>query len=565
MTFSFWRVLFLAGLSGVLLHLAFPPWNFEVLVWVWLLPLLSILWPLREHHAAPRRPFWIGWWAGWCFFLPNVSWVRHSARVIHGAEDHQWIGWGPELLGAAAVVGLAGYLSLYFALWAWFVCRHARPREDRFSRGTSWASAIESLRCAALAGAAWVACEWLRGWMLSGFGWNGLGVGLHRNLALIQVVDWVGIAGLSFLPVFIACVAWNNVVRLVRHWGGASIQRSRLDFTVAMIVLLGVAVYGMFRMANEREISDTISVRTLLVQPNVGQVERWSGNDILGLYQQLSDRTRLYAEARNGKSPFDLVVWPESAVPVPLNLNEDDENFHRQFFDDLLGTGRFAVLTGAVTDASGDQMHNSALLLDGGYENRQESPKIHLVPFGEFLPFRSQLVFMEAIFGAILPGDFAPGSSYEPMILRTAAEPVDLIPLVCFEDTVGRFARRLVRPRPQILANLTNDGWFLQSAETEIHLINSIFRAVELRRPMLRAANTGVSCLIDTTGRITQRLADPVTKNSFIEGCLPGVIEVSRAGEMTFYARFGDVFAWLCFGLTVGTVVVGKLRKRRKN
>lgn len=554
------RPLALALLSGAALHFAFPPWNLEVLAWVGLLPLLALLWPLGGEAARQgvKRPFLTGYLAGLAFFFLDVAWVRHSARVIHGALDHEWIGWGPELLGAAAVTGLAGYLSLYVGLWAWLVVRWGSPRVERLTGGSAAESTLESLRCGVLAAAAWVGCEWLRGWVLTGFGWNGLGVALHRNTALIQIADVVGVTGLSFLPVFLAAIGWINAIRLVRQWRGEGTVRTRLDFTLAMVLLLAVAVYGLLRIRAPLP-EPALEVRTLLVQPHVPQAVRWAGEDFMGIYQRLHDRTLLYAEARHGEaSPMDLVVWPENAVPVMLDLDEQAVTFHRQFFDDVLGKGSFSLLTGVGTRADGEeQFHNSALLFERGFDQQQRAHKRHLVPFGEYLPFRKELAFMETLFGGILPGDFRPGESSEPLRMTLkGAEKVDLIPLICFEDTVGRLARQFARPAPQILANVTNDGWFLQSRETQVHLANAIFRAVELRRPMLRAANTGVSCFIDPLGRVTSRLEDPVTGTSFLEGCLPGVIRVPVSGEMTFYARYGDAFALGCLAWCGGALLL---------
>jgi apolipoprotein N-acyltransferase len=563
-----------ALLSGFLLHLAFPGTNLEVFAWIWLLPLLSILWPLNPDTPPLRRPFLTGYLTGLAFFIPDVAWVRHSSRVIHGAIDNQWAGWGPELLGAGAVLGLAGILSGYFGLWTWFVARHASPRTAPLSQSTSTASTLESLRCAALAAAAWVATEWLRGWIFTGFGWNGLGVALHRNTALIQIADLVGVTGLAFVPIFIACVAWINLIRLTRHWRGTSTIRTRLDFTLAMVLLISVALYGIARIRDhDTSTSPTLTVRTLLVQPNVPQAVRWAGNDTLALYRRLDERTRLYAEARNDlPSPIDLVVWPENAIPIMLDLDAETIDFHRSFLTAVLGTSDFTLLTGVGTRAKEpEQFHNSAVLFHGSYDNQQRAHKQHLVPFGEYLPFRDQLPFMQTLLGDLLPGDFRPGTSTEPLTANIGKaapdsaekQPIDLIPLICFEDTVGRVARKFIRPGPQILANITNDGWFLQSHETQIHLNNARFRAIELRRPMLRAANTGVTCYIDPLGRITSQLQDPTTASTFIEGCLPANLPVPLEGEMTFYARHGDTFALTCLALTLALPLL-KTRPKRK-
>ena len=524
------------ALGGALLALAYPGWNWEPAVWLWLFPVLAVLWPCTRSGQAPhgRRAFALGLTAGLGFWLPNLVWLRHSSRVLAGARDATWIGWGPELLGAAAVLGLALVCSLYWGLWAWFTARVARPDPSRLAQGSWQTTTWHSLRAALLTAAAWTACEWLRGTTLfNGFGWNGLGVGLHQNRVLIQAADLVGVTGLSFLPVFVCATAWNTVSRLIRGYRGEGSCRSRLDLTLALLLLLGVAAYGLRQL--NRDPGETVPVRTVLVQPNVAQVDAWSGRLDEQTYRRLHDFTRLYAEARDGGSPVDLVIWPESALPRPYT---EDPEWHDRFFNDLLSAGDFSLLTGSEIYLETGS-HVSALLLRGNASNRQQYDKIHLVPFGEYLPFREIPPF--SWLRGVLPGDFQPGTAAEP--LRLEKPEIDIIPLICFEDTVGRLARRFVRDSPQLIVNLTNDGWFLQSLETEVHLINAMFRAIELRRPMVRAANTGVSCFIDATGRILASLADPNGGSSFVEGCLPGEIAVPRHPPMTFYARHGDAFA----------------------
>lgn len=544
---SRWLPYLLAPLSGGLLALAYPGWNFEAALWFWQLPLLAVLWPWRPA-ASPPRPFRLGFLAGLAFFIPTLFWVRHSSRVISGAVDGRWIGWGPELLGLAAVFGLAAYGALFFGLWAWFARRLARPDPAVLSGATWQTSTLHSLSRAALAAAAWTACEWLRATViLGGFGWNGLGVALHQNLVLMQAADLVGVTGLSFLPVLVSCTAWNTLTRLVRSFRGEGACRSRLDFTVALVLLLAAAGYGLLRLGQPA--GETVTVRTLLVQPNVAQVDAWSGRVSERTYQRLHDFTRLYAEARNGRSPVDLVIWPESALPVHLLGRPEEFGLprHEDYFNQLLGLGDFSLLTGTEIHRDDGANHVSAVLMRGRYAPWQEYHKMHLVAFGEYLPLRQIPPF--SWLREVLPGDFTPGIRAEP--LQLAQPEVQIIPLICFEDTVGRLARRFVRDAPQMIVNISNDGWFLDSVETEVHLANARFRAVELRRPMCRATNTGISCFIDTRGRVTARLADPETGSSFLEGCLPGEVRVPKTAEATVYARWGDAFAQAMLGLAL--------------
>lgn len=545
-------------LSGTLLVFAFPRWDQEWVVWLWLLPLLAVLW----GKAEVRRPFWCGHAAGLAFFIPNLWWVRHSSRVLAGAVDHSWIGFGPELMGFGAVIGLSGFCAVYFGLWSWFVHHHARPDIQKLTQGRWQTSTVESLRCAFLAAAAWVACEWLRSTtVFTGFGWNGLGVALHQNRVLIQNADLVGVMGLAFLPVFIACTGWNTLYRMTSLYRGTGICRTRLDFTLALVVLLAAAGYGLMKITANP--APSVSVRTLLVQPNVSQVDAWSGRIAPQVYERLSRLTRLYAETRNGRSDIDLVIWPESALPVHLNGQPERWGLpkHDDFFNALLATGSFSLLTGTEiydTPEHGPGGHVSAVLFSRNYADRQEYHKVHLVPFGEYLPLGSVPPF--SLLRSVIPGDFTPGTSTEPLQLENPK--VEIIPLICFEDTVGRLARRFVRAVPQMIVNITNDGWFLQSEQMEVHTANAKFRAIELRRPMVRATNTGVTCFIDTFGTVTHRLADPETGSTLLEGCLPGEVRVPTEPEMTLYALNGDWFALICLSLCVFTLFIRRFSRR---
>ncbi|MBK8092750.1 MAG: apolipoprotein N-acyltransferase [Verrucomicrobiaceae bacterium] len=527
-------------MSGGMLVFAFPGWNWQLAVWVWVLPLLAVLWPFG-YLKFQSSNFKSGYLAGLAFFLPNLFWIRHSSRVMMGgARDGAWAGWGPELLGLGAWIGLSAYCAVYFGLWAWFVARFARPNATTLTRDAWWASTLHSLRCAGLAAGAWVVCEWLRSTtVFTGFGWNGLGVAFHQNAALMQPADLVGVMGLSFLPIFVACTGWNVITRFVAVHRGDGTSRTRVDFTVAMVLVLLSVAYGMLRV-NEIHKSRP-KLRVTMVQPNVAQVDAMTGAVAPRTYERLRDFTRLYAKSS------DLVIWPESALPAHLHY---DLAMHEMFFKDTLGTEPFALLTGTEIRQPGQPDYNSAILMRGSLQNRQEHHKVHLVPFGEFLPLREYWPF--SMLRPLFPGDFAFGPKTEPLRLD---EKMSLIPLICFEDTVGRVARKFVRAEPQIIVAISNDGWFIDSIETELHLANAKFRAVELRRPMARCSNIGVTCFIDAYGRESSRLHDPETGDTFIEGVLPGEMD-AHFSEITFYARYGDVFALAMLAICLVTILL---------
>jgi apolipoprotein N-acyltransferase len=558
----------LALAGGFALTFAYPRWNVGIMAWIWIFPVLYALWSERLFKLEPkksrvRQGFKVGLVAGLAFFIPNLAWVRHSSRVIYGALGNEWMGWGPELMGMGAVLGLSLYLSLYWGLWGAFAATVGRPRisadgtSTEGDSGKFFSVSLESLRAAALTAGMWVACEWLRGIVMTGFGWNGLGVGLRPNIALIQSADLVGVTGLSFLPVFLAAIVYNTVLRF-RQEVRTSRVRPHADFFCGIALLLANFGYGAYHLSRPR--GETLPLNLMMVQQNLPQGEKFlargTGQGVEDIYQELGKLTLLFSR-KDQENPPHLVIWPESALPFRFH----DPN-HIPFLNDVLSTGDFSLLTGTDIEVPGEPIYTGAALLRGTFDNHHLYRKVHLVPFGEYLPLR-EVPLVRALLGNVLPGDFHSGTSTEPLILEKPAN-VQIIPLVCFEDTVGRLARKFVREAPQLIVNLTNDGWFLQSEENEVHLANAVFRSIELRRPMARACNTGVTCVVDAQGRIPRggKLVD--AKGSvFTKGVLNQTLLIEKRPETTFYAKYGDVFSIAMVAL-VGLAALGHWVRGRK-
>ncbi len=217
---------------------------------------------------------------------------------------------------------------------------------------------------------------------------------------------------------------------------------------------------------------------------------------------------------------------------------------------------------GTIDEENGD-VYNAALLVSDGGERVQVYRKLHLVPFGEYVPGRHRVPLLARIVGDQVPGDFKAGKDYTVFELTNGD--VKVAPLICFEDTIGELTRRFVLPSENtpganLLVDITNDGWFLHSAGSHQHLANAIFRCVETRRPMVRAANTGVTCFVNEFGRVTQKLQDD-TGSTFTEGVLTGEVKVPTEHELTFYTRHGELFVKLCAALTAIGIVIGIVRK----
>jgi apolipoprotein N-acyltransferase len=219
---------------------------------------------------------------------------------------------------------------------------------------------------------------------------------------------------------------------------------------------------------------------------------------------------------------------------------------------------------GTIDEENGD-VYNAALLVSDGGEQVQVYRKLHLVPFGEYVPGRHRVPLLARIVGDQVPGDFKEGK--EHTVFELTNSDVKVAPLICFEDTIGDLTRRFVlpsdnNPGANLLVDITNDGWFLHSAGSHQHLANAIFRCVETRRPMVRAANTGVTCFVNEFGRVTQKLQDD-TGSTFTEGVLTGEVKVPTEHELTFYTRHGELFAKICAAVTaIATLAVFALRRK---
>ena len=319
-----------------------------------------------------------------------------------------------------------------------------------------------------------------------------------------------------------------------------------------MAAIVGLAAYGIRALQVK---SATEPLRVAAVQADVPREEKFSPAFEEKIFQQF---TRLTQIALATRPPPQLIIWPESSTPAPALV--DAENY--RFVMDLAASIKTDLLLGTIdVDEKGD--YNAAILVPEGGQDIQVYRKLHLVPFGEYVPGRNTVPFIGAIVGDQVPGDFTRGK--EPVVFRLTTDRVMVAPLICFEDTLGELTRQFVLRGANLLANVTNDGWFLRSAGSQQHVENAIFRCVENRRPMVRAANTGVTCFVNRFGRVTQVLLD-AEGSQFTEGVLTGTVEVPTDGALTFYSRHGELFAKVCAGLALLFVLVRLTRfVRRKS
>ncbi len=495
--------------SGLLLAASFPRWDFNLLAWVALVPLLLVL-----NGQPTRRRFFLGWLTGLAFFSCTLWWVTVSMRLYGGL---------PAVAAFAFLLLLAAYLALYIGLFAVGV-----------GPTVVSSSPIGILAPALL----WTALEYARAHLLTGFPWASLAYSQYRNLPIIQIADVASIYGVGFLIVLVNTAAASL---LCDRWRGQRVNWKPLGIAAcAVVATLG---YGHIRLTQTMG-DGAISVA--VVQGNIAQDKKWDEDfrdETLDRYLRLS---RSVMPARPA-----LVVWPESATPV---FFQTDPTYQTALFD-LVATGQFDLLFGSPAfdqekSAGPATLYNSAFLLSSTRSDIDRYDKRHLVPFGEYIPLGPLLFFVNKMAEGI--GDFASGQT--PTVLKAAGTQIGVV--ICFEVIFPEEVREFAHRGASLMTTLTNDAWFGDSAAAEQHFSMVVFRAIENRVPFARAANTGISGFIDAHGNIQSRTA------LFVEAA--AVASLSPGTRRTFYTTHGDRFALACVFLAVGGAV-GRFFKRRRS
>ncbi len=483
------RTLLVAAGSGLLLAAAFPRPDLFPLAWVALIPLLLVM-----RH----RPFAAGFTAGAVFFAVVLYWLNIVMTTYGGL---------PLALSLLAYLFLLTYLAVYFGLATWLSCR---------------LQTVLNLPYLVTLPPLWVALEYLRGWLLTGFPWAIIGYSQQNFSLAIQSSDVTGVYGVSLMLVVVNCAVAGVIAA----------PRSRLAWLgVAATVMISISHfgYGFWRESQPLE-QRTEQLKVALIQGDIDQGQKWIPENrqaTIDRYQQLS------IQAMKGHP--DLLIWPEAATPFFLQEKSELATQVKQL-PELLQT---ALLLGSPAYQllpSGEyQYFNSAFLFSSAGKELGRSDKIHLVPFGEYVPLEKVLSFIDKLVVGV--GDFSPGR-IQPLSLNGHSLGV----LICYEAIFPELAREYVREGSDLLVNLTNDAWFGNSSAPYQLLAMTRFRAIENRVWIARAANTGISALISPAGRVT--LSGPVFKPLQLNG------SVGLGADTTFYTRFGDIFAYLCLGIS---------------
>jgi apolipoprotein N-acyltransferase len=504
----------LAIASGVLLTCAFPKIGWDWLAWVALVPLL---YALKDLSAG--RGFRMGFITGLVHFLSLLYWLVPVMRTY---------GYLPAYLSVSVLFVLAAFLALFIAVFA----------------AALTVLGQNPARCLPLIPLLWVSLEFIRSLLFSGFPWELLGYSQYNRLQLIQISDIFGVYGLSALisgingAIFIALLYFT-----ARRWQNTAISK-RLAAASIMAVFVGIALtlsYGHWRMQDiDAWIAAAPKARIAVIQGNVDQLVKWDPAFQIATVKKYN---RLSASLSQQKP--DLIVWPESATPFYFlyDIKPSElvfKGIEQTKTDYLIGSPSF------VRTANSVEYYNSAYLISPTAKTMVKYDKTHLVPFGEYVPFKKWLPFLGKIVAQV--GDFREGKKGRTLAWRDQQLGIQ----ICYEIIFPWLSRAMVRNGATLLINITNDAWFGKTSGPYQHFSMTVFRAVENRRALVRSANTGISGFIDPVGRVlasTELLQEAAA-----------IKTVPLMKELSVYTRIGDLFAKVCLALAVLIMLIEIVR-----
>ncbi|MCM8792186.1 MAG: apolipoprotein N-acyltransferase [Candidatus Omnitrophica bacterium] len=484
--------IFLLLLSAISLGLSFYPFRFsDIFVWLGFIPLFFAI-----KNKSKKRAFFFSYITGVVFWSITIYWLIHVTLV--------------------GMVALILYLALYFGIFGFI-----------FSLTSSFHMGYSILFIPTV----WVLTEYLRSYLFTGFGWALLGYSQYKNIVLIQLADIGGVWLISFTVMLVNINLYYLIQKrtsLIRK-----IKYGLFTFLFIIFALL-YGNYCLFSIGTKWK-RNGFPLKVSLIQGNIPQELKWqeyTGDFIIERYFKLT--------LQSLKEDPDLIIWPEASLP---GIKGKDPLYYMRLLE-FIREIRKPVLFGIVSYQEG-RYYNTAELIIDEKNPPQFYQKLHLVPFGEYIPLKKIFSFLEAM---VPIGDFSKGKDYTVFTIITSyhyhLSPTKFSVLICFEDLFPHLSRGFVRQGAEFLVNITNDAWFGRSPAALQHLMASVFRAVENRVYLLRCANTGISAFISPFGELFT-LKDKTGNDIFIEGALTREIKIKKDTHFSFYNRYPILFPFL--------------------
>lgn len=504
-------------LSGLFLALSFPSPGLFPLAWIAFIPLFFTI-----KDQSPGKAFLSGWLAGIVYFGGTLYWVGMSL-ISHGGL--RW------LISSIVFFVLISYLASYVGFFC-MLLQYGVGDEKR--SGIFFAPAL------------WVVLEWGKGRFLSGFPWASLAYSQTEFLSIIQIADFGGIYGVGFVMMLCNRALYLGFRGALGQYKQASAIQWR-PLVVAFSVFLFSFFYGVFRLSETSGIQS--QMRVAVIQGNIAQDQKWDRDfrkHTIENYERLSTEALL----EEVEKP-DLIVWPEAVLPFIFGTEAMEEQGLRHFAQEkdvhlLVGAPSMAVPSpGKVS------LRNSAYLISPDTDQISQYDKLHLVPFGEYVPFPEFLFFIEKFVEGL--ADFTPGR--DAVVFQVDEAQVGTV--ICFELIFPEVVRRFVQNGAMLMSTMTNDAWFGRTSAPYQHFSMMTFRAIEHRIPFARAANTGISGFIDSRGNVIQQT------RLFTEAHTSATLPLRQG--MTLYTRFGDFFVVFCAIISLSFLCRTLINRRKQD
>jgi apolipoprotein N-acyltransferase len=514
--------LFLAVLCGLLLTGSFPSVLFPngSLDWVAWFALVPLLFAIKD--LCPKDSFKIGILTGVVHYITLLYWIIHNIRTYGNL---------PIFLCVPILILLSLYLSLYIAFFSYGLIKIcSRP-----------------LSCLFVIPIIWVVLEYIRSYLVTGFPWELLGYSQFGNLRLIQISDIFGVYGVSFLVAYANGVIFLLLLNFTKNkWAGVKVAKPLVAGSIISFALLLCVVifYGNLRLKTiDQLILKSSSKNVTVIQGNIPQEKKWDPafqDSSIWKYSNLSFQAK--------KHNPDLIVWPETATPFYYSSEyfPADKRLTRMVQKTIRKTGAHFLIGSPSCSYSNMRVKyfNSAFFINPMGKTLGRYDKVHLVPFGEYVPFGKLLWFVKKMVESV--GDFSLGKKGHVL----EYDGCDLGIQICYEIIFPDLSRAFVKNNAGLIVNITNDAWFGNTSAPYQHFSMAVFRAVENKRSVVRAANTGISGFVDPAGRITG-------KTSLFESA-ELTQKVPILSIKTQYTRIGDLFAIAC---VVATLLIVLLKK----
>jgi apolipoprotein N-acyltransferase len=514
-------------LSGLLLVAGFAPFSCSTCGWIALVP---AWWIVTRSEQVRRHPMRYGYLIGFFYFGGTFWWISNVTVI--------------------GTFFLVLYLALYPASWFLFVARMLPRLENR--------AGVAAISHALGAAALWVMLEWWRSWFLTGFNWNELGITQASSIVYRQLAAFGGVHLLSFLLVAINILWAEGLHGMVENVREMRVVRASAPFAAALLIVALAFALGSYHLQRHRGETPGTAVAFSCVQPNIPQIP-YDPSQSRQEYEMTEadalDKTeKLTLAAITAPVKPDLLIWPEAMIsqgvfqdrPLTEAVEEICSAYGGYF---LLGSQDFQM---AHRSGEVPRLYNAAVFLTPHGDSYSEYRKTRLVILGEFLPFGDTFPILRRWIGIGM--DFTPGPG--PKVFTMQTPPLRLAPLICFEDTLPEVADKTIPLHPDCFVTITNDGWYTgwcAAWGVRQHLSHAIFRCVEHDRPMIRCANTGISCLIDQNGTVVGHFTGAGGAELDVGGVFTGMLSFYPI-HATLHEGWGD---WIVLISAFVSVMLG--------